>query len=440
MFVERYIEHVYDLRMRVEPPSEPQQGDGVAGSVEPRPDAVDAELAQVAGELNAANARLVAITEQLLDTDGWQQGGMRTPSQFLGWKMGLSPERARAVIAVAERRSEFPAVIGSFEAGELSLEQVVEAVKAPAWADHQIQHFCTIATVSKLRRAMRSNMFVGDPDDERSAPKPIGDRVSFGIGRDGRWRIRGEFGLDDGRLIEAALRERRDDLSTGDEHATWPEAFVDCLRRSLDAVESPARRDQFRTWLHLDVTDGTATTTDGWRIPRAVADQVLCDGVVQPVWGTDGVPFSVGRTQRIVPARTRRIIEHRDRGCRIPGCAGEHVEIHHIVHWLDGGPTDTSNLISLCPAHHRMHHRGELRITGDADTFGDIEFADADGDPIAPRGSPVTPTRPPPPAPAYRSPVNGRFDWNWIGLGWIHPHEQRRRRDLLQQHHRRRSA
>ena len=34
----------------------------------------------------------------------------------------------------------------------------------------------------------------------------------------------------------------------------------------------------------------------------------------------DGVPFSVGRTRRVVPERTRRVIERRDRGCRVPGC------------------------------------------------------------------------------------------------------------------------
>ena len=421
--------------MWADSPSAPGEGDGVeppdGARVEARREAENDELAQVAGRLNAANAELVEITERLLDTDGWRQGGMRSPAQFLGWKVGLSPERAHAVVAVARRRSEFPAVIGSFEAGELSLEQVVEAVKAPAWADRQIQHFCTIATVARLRRAMRSNMFQGPPDDHPSEPKPIRDKVSFGVGRDGRWRIRGEFGLDDGRRIEAALQERKDELFTDDPDVTMPDAFVDCFRRSLDAVGSPARRDQFRTWLHLDVTDGAATTTDGWRIPRPIADRLLCDGVVQPVWERHGIPFSVGRTQRIVPDRTRRVIERRDRGCRVPGCVGEHVEIHHITHWLDGGTTDTANLLSLCPRHHRMHHHGTLQITGDADVFDGVCFADGDGNPIAPRPSPVAATGPPAPSTPYRGPINGRFDWNWIGLGWIHPDEQRRRRDLM---------
>ena len=159
---------------------------------------------------------------------------------------------------------------------------------------------------------------------------------------------------------------------------------------------------------------------------------LLCDGVVQPVWEREGVPFSVGRTQRIVPERTRRLVERRDRGCRVPGCRGRFVEVHHIVHWLEGGDTDTANLISLCPFHHRLHHQGVLGIAGNADVFDGVVFTDARGDPIPGSGTPIVPTGSPPmPDVAYRPPLAGRFDWNWIGLGWIHPDEQRRRRDEL---------
>ena len=123
-------------------------------------------------------------------------------------------------------------------------------------------------------------------------------------------------------------------------------------------VESPDRRDRYRTWLHINTNSGAATTTDGWRIPQSLARLILCDCDITPVWERDGVPFSVGRSQRIVPDRTRRIIERRDRGCRVPGCTADRfVQVHHIVHCEDGGSTDTPNLICLCPRHHRLHHK-----------------------------------------------------------------------------------
>jgi len=161
----------------------------------------------------------------------------------------------------------------------------------------------------------------------------------------------------------------------------------------------------------------------------AIRDRILCDGVVQPVWHADGVPFSVGRAQHIVPDRTRRIVELRDRGCRVPGCTADRfVEIHHIIHWNQGGVTDTWNLVSLCPKHHKLHHRGLLGIAGNADAFDQLVVTDQHGDPIDGSGRP-TPSTGPPPSPdvAYQPPLAGRFDWNWIGLGWVHPNARAKR-------------
>ena len=395
--------------------------------------ALDAELAEVAGQLNLVNARLTTITEQILESGDWQQAGKTSPAAFLAWKMGLSPANAEHVVRVAERRKEFRVLTEAFDRGEFSLDQMTAAVEAPPWADALIYDFVGISTVDKIRRGMRSNMFDGDPDEPTPEPPTTRDRLSFGVARNGRWRINGEFGIDDGRRIEAALSERRDDLFRDDETVTWPEAFVDCFGRSLGAIESVPRRDHYRTWFHFDVTTADTTTTDGWRIPMAIQEHVLCDGIMQPVWERDGVPFSVGRSQRIVPDRTRRIIEKRDRGCRVPGCRAERfVEIHHIVHWLNGGPTDTWNLLSLCPKHHQMHHQGALGISGNADEFDAVVFTDGanrirgSGEPTLPTESPPTPDKP------YEPPLAGRFDWDWIGLGWVHPNAKKKRLAFLQ--------
>lgn len=409
------------------------------GATDAQMDAASRRLAEIAGHQNVLDAEVVAITAELIGNEGWRQGGKLSPSAYLQWQLGLAPGRADAIVSVARRSDEFPALMGAFGRGELSLDQVAAAMKAPAWADELILDFVKISTVPKIRRAMRSNMFTPDPDAPADVPAPPVDRLSFRVTDGGRWRISGELDLADGRRIEAALAERRDALFiAGNTDVTMPEAFVDCMERSLDAVESSSRRDRFRTWLHLDVTDGTATSTDGWVIPPSVSDRICCDGVVQAVWERDGVPFSVGRAQYIVPLRTRRVVELRDRGCRVPGCGRErHVEIHHIVPWLNGGRTDTPNLVSLCPAHHKLHHQGRLGISGDADQLDGLVFTDERGATIPGSGSPAPPSGPPPPTEPYVRPLADRFDWRWIGNGWIHPTAQRqlveRARQLAQQ-------
>ncbi|WP_332642404.1 HNH endonuclease, partial [Aeromicrobium sp.] len=57
----------------------------------------------------------------------------------------------------------------------------------------------------------------------------------------------------------------------------------------------------------------------------------------------------------------------RQRGvCATPGCNHTHLEIHHVIWWSMGGPTDVNLLIGLCVRCHHLLHRGLLNITGNA--------------------------------------------------------------------------
>jgi hypothetical protein len=392
----------------------------------------DAALADLAGVLNATTARLVGLVERALEAGVTSEAGMKTPAQWLAWKTGMSSEHAGQIVRIAQRRSEMPLIFEAFARGEVSADQVSVLIKAPAWAERHVLDFAAIGTVSRLRRQIRSENFEGDPDhaDPVAAPKPPADRMSIGV-RDGRWKINGDLDIDVGRQVEAALQESRDrQFDEGNTDVTWVDALVDVAERSIDQVSSRDRRDRYRSWLHVEVGTGVATTTDGWRVPEGLRDLLLCDGIVQPVWERDGVPFSVGTSQRIVPDRTRRVVVRRDRGCRVPGCNTDRViEVHHIVHWEDGGPTDTWNLVCLCPRHHRMHHKGELGITGNADDHDGIEFTDASGIPIDPNGIPIAPSAIPRCEKPYAAPPAGRMNYAWVGLGWAHPNALAKRRE-----------
>jgi len=145
---------------------------------------------------------------------------------------------------------------------------------------------------------------------------------------------------------------------------------------------------------------------------------MTCDGRIAPLWESAGRPVNVGRSMRIVPQHTRRLVEDRDRECLFPGChADRFLEAHHLVHWADGGPTDTWNLGCLCPFHHDAHHRGEFDVSGNADRPETLRFTGRDDVPIQALGVPTPPTGPLPRPPAgheYAHPVGERIQAKWL--------------------------
>jgi Domain of unknown function (DUF222)/HNH endonuclease len=412
------------------------------------------ELDEIAGFLNAQHARLVDVTARLLARPGtWQVPGIHTIEQYLCWRTGISAAHAHQIATIAKRVDELPACMETFRRGELSLDQMTAIVrKTPAWADHRVAELAPMLTVRQLQRTLGKYRFPDLPDhdapEDRSAddteseresiePDPVeGPQVAppgaenscrFWFGDDGRFHLHLEGDQLSGMIIDQALREAHDVLfQHGHTDATWYDAFLEIAERSLDAIDSPARRNRWRINMHLR-TDGRCTDETGYQLPDAIRRYLTCDGLLSPVFYTNGVPVSVGRSQHIVPDRTRRIVILRDGGCGVPGCGcDQHIEVHHIIHWEDDGPSDTWNLISLCPHHHRLHHQGKLGITGNADTSGGITLTDAEGRIITASGArPRPPGAPPPPITGnYQHPLGERLDMKWVSFGTPPDHRQ----------------
>jgi hypothetical protein len=87
---------------------------------------------------------------------------------------------------------------------------------------------------------------------------------------------------------------------------------------------------------------------------------LACDGSISRIiTGPNGEILDSGRATRTFTAAQRRAIIARDRHCQHHHCdtPAAWCDIHHKVHWADGGPTSISNGILLCGRHHRHHHR-----------------------------------------------------------------------------------
>ena len=388
---------------------------------------LETAVAEVCGVLNAAHARLVALVADALAADAWQGWGIHSPAQWVAWQTGLSPARAAEVVRIASRRAELPATIEAFEAGALTVDQVaVVAGRVPGRYEASACELAKSATVAQLRRVVASYPFDRPDTEGETAAEPAAvespERCSFHTDDQGRFHLVAVGDLVGGATVEAALQQAKDALfGAGERDASWWDALVEIAERSLANVTGrQTRRERFRVHLHVDITDPTVTLarfTNGVGVPNSVRDLLLCDATVEPVWVRHNTPIGVGRASRVVPDRTRRIVLHRDRGqCQVPGCGRTRVEIHHIDHWGHHGPTETSNLLSVCHRHHRLHHQGRLGITGNADQPATLVFTDPHGRPLPGCGSPAPPPAPIPPANPYQHPTGERLNRHWITL------------------------
>jgi len=113
----------------------------------------------------------------------------------------------------------------------------------------------------------------------------------------------------------------------------------------------------------------------------------------------DGRITEIGARTRTIPPALRRALQHRDYGCRFPGCGVAFGQGHHLRHWARGGPTTLSNLVLLCRRHHRTVHEDGYRVEREPD--GTLEFTRPDGRPLA--EVPAAPTLQGDPVEALRS-------------------------------------
>jgi hypothetical protein len=417
----------------------------------------ETRMAHIAGQLNMLNAELVTLIAGAINDHSWSGHGIHTPAQWLTIQLGASSSHAKQLVETATHATSFPIIIGEFTAGRISLDQThVIVTKAPAWADPKLVNTATSATVPQLHRMIRNDYFEGPdtpnpdttadalpdppaPPTAAAAPAVAPDRVSFGWNGS---RLTGTFDLaaDTGAILQAALNEARDALyHDGLTDLTWADALTEIALRSLDHTTSPIRRTQFKTMLHIGVDDerGTARFSNGVPLPTAIRDYLTCDTNCQAVWETDHTPIGVGRTQRSVPTRLRNLITHRDQGCQIPGCTATHTQIHHIIHWTNGGTTNPENLISICARHHRAHHLGQIGIQGNANQPDTMIFTDQHGNPINTTPQPIiTPPTPASPQPVYEHPSGERLNLTHFA-GWNHPTVQHRHNTTWHQHQQR---
>jgi hypothetical protein len=115
-----------------------------------------------------------------------------------------------------------------------------------------------------------------------------------------------------------------------------------------------------RDTVNYGVWDGTIKHTGaGNDLPLSQIRRMLCDSwITHTVLGPSGRALAVGRSHRTATDAQRAALRVMYPSCALCDVRFDHCEIHHIIEWERGGPTDLNNLIPLCTVHHERVHKG----------------------------------------------------------------------------------
>ena len=344
-----------------------------------------ARLIRARNRLDAQVARTVREGEL---TQASEHDGQKTMQSWLRGRAHLSPVAAAQLVRTGRALENLPAVAGAFADGHITAEQVavispitrVEHRAAAAEQDVDLAAVDeTLADVAATRPHRELTQVVHhylerlDPDGPEPDPTE-GRLLSFATHADGS--VSGRFELDavGGEKVQAVLESMVQAGRPAGDTRTRPQRLGDALVQWADNTLAAGSLPILRTVKpHVVVTipiadlvdphtgPGAATTGFGATISAARARWLACDGgITRVIIGPEGQPLDLGRTHRVSPPHLRRATEVRDRGCVFAGCdAPSHwCDVHHLLHWIDGGETSLENSALLCERHHTKVHHG----------------------------------------------------------------------------------
>ena len=356
-------------------------------------------IAELAAQISAATYELLVMLRDFDERDGWNSC-FRSCAHWLVWRVGLDLGAAREKMRVARALAALPLLSEAMRRGEISYSKVraLTRIATPA-NEHDLLSFAragTAAHVERLVRGMRRVDHLAEGDGEQRAHAARYLRAY--TDEDGMVvvtaRLAPEAGaallraLDSG--VEKLYGPRRGQPSGGAHEPMEPAEDVTTEQRRADALglvaesalsaglDPGSRGDRYQVVVHVDAEvlapegeGGSSWLADGCGVSAETSRRLACDSALVVMrHAADGRVLDVGRRTRAISPGLRRALEHRDGGCRFPGCGRKLCDAHHVEHWGDGGETSLSNVLLLCRRHHRaVHEEGfsmELAPNGEA--------------------------------------------------------------------------
>jgi hypothetical protein len=363
------------------------------------------EIAELSAHLEAATARLLDLIREFDARAGWNTG-FRSCAAWLSWRVGLDPGAARERVRVARALGTLPRLAHALARGELSYAKVRALTRvATPETEERLLAVGRAGTADHVERIVRGWRRVDRIAEARETAKRHASRALHVYqDEDGMVVVRGRLAPEVGALLVQALAAARETLyqqrraagaagGTEDvsaETPPMPQQQADALALLAETalhrgIDPGAPGERYQVVVHVDApvladpdAPGQSVLEDGTHVPAETSQRLACDASrVVMRHAPDGQVVEVGARTRTIPPSLRRVLHHRDQGCRFPGCGLPFGQGHHLRHWAQGGPTTLSNLRLLCRRHHRAVHEEGFQV--ERQTDGELCFRRPDG-------------------------------------------------------------
>ncbi len=284
--------------------------------------------------------------------------------EYIERLFGYAPRLTLEKLRVAEALERLPALADALRIGKAGWSSLRELTRVATsetereWLD--ATRGKTVREVERLVSGHRPGDLPGDLKDAGAERHVLRFDVSGDVlatFREAVAKLRQEAGgsLDDGAVL--LLMARQVLAGNADEGRA-------SYRLTVTVCESCARATQ-------------TGCGEPVAIEPEIAEMARCDA--QKLGHASSTGAHSRRASQTIPPAIRRTVLQRDHHrCQVPGCRhATFVDVHHLRARAEGGTHDADNLLTLCGAHHRACHRGDLLI--EKGPTGMLEFFHADG-------------------------------------------------------------
>jgi CRP-like cAMP-binding protein len=336
-------------------------------TVSRRTDVLVASVAQHHRAVSAHQRQLLSAVAELDRRKAWRVDGATTMVAWLVQRCSVTATTAREWVTAAEKLESLPKISEALSQGKLSFDQIKPLVQvAKPDTDARLAEAATKWSAKQVRElAVAANR----QTDDQAAGAYSRRFLRF---NDRRRSFSGSLPEDHYARVKGALTARAGRRPKG--QTTFEQRMADALvevcgvAKSDGATSKPTTVVVHADLFYLAGGEGGAELDVLGPLSPEVVRRLACDAkIILSGDDAQGRSIQQGTASRNPSSAQRIEIRRRDKGCRFPGCTYiEFTDVHHVVHWLNGGPTSIPNLVTLCDQHHRAVHELGWRMSGDA--------------------------------------------------------------------------